>query len=144
MEEINFYRREIAYIRKSIKPAREIISKINRMDSEYVSNETSPYLKDLTSMLEQALDSLEIYKEILGDLFSTYNMSISTRLNETMKFLTVFATIFIPLTFLAGIYGMNFDVIPELRYKYGYYILLGVMLIVASSMLLYFKKKKWI
>ncbi|WP_027721602.1 magnesium/cobalt transporter CorA [Maridesulfovibrio zosterae] len=144
LEEINFYRREIAYIRKSIRPAREIISKTNKMDSEFISDNTAPYLKDLVSMLEQALDSLEIYKEILSDLFSTYNMSINSRLNETMKFLTVFATIFIPLTFLAGIYGMNFDVIPELHYKYSYYILLGLMLLIAFAMLAYFKRKKWI
>lgn len=143
LEEINFYRREIAYIRKSIRPAREIILKVNKIDSEYIDEDTAPYLKDLTSMLEQSLDSLEIYKEILGDLFSTYNMSIGTRLNETMKFLTIFATIFIPLTFLAGIYGMNFEHIPELHYKHGYYILLGLMGVIASAMLVYFKKKKW-
>ena len=144
LESINFYRREIAYIRKSIRPVREIIFKLNKLDSEFISEETLIYMKDLPNMIDQALDSLEIYKDILGDLFTTYNMYMATRLNETMKFLTVFSTIFIPLTFLAGIYGMNFDSIPELHYKNGYYILLSLMAVIATAMLVFFKKKKWI
>jgi len=144
LEIINFYRREIAYIRKSIRPVREIIFKLNKLDSELISEDTLMYVKDLPNMIDQALDSLEIYKDILGDLFTTYNMYMATRLNETMKFLTVFSTIFIPLTFLAGIYGMNFDVIPELHYKNGYYVLLCLMAVVAISMIIFFKKKKWL
>lgn len=144
LESINFYRREIAYIRKSIRPAREIIIKLNKIDSEFISENTLIYLKDLPNMIDQALDSLEIYKDILGDLFTTYNMYMATRLNETMKFLTVFSTVFIPLTFLAGIYGMNFDVIPELHYKNGYYILLCLMAVIATAMLIFFRKKKWL
>jgi magnesium transporter len=144
LESINFYRREIAYIRKSIRPVREIIFKLNKLDSELISEDTLMYMKDLPNMIDQALDSLEIYKDILSDLFTTYNMYMATRLNETMKFLTVFSTIFIPLTFLAGIYGMNFESIPELHYKNGYYILLSLMAVIAASMLIFFKKKKWI
>lgn len=144
LEEINLYRREIAYVRKAVRPVREIIIKLKNLDSDVVTHETMPYLRDLVSLEEQAVDSTEIYKEMLADLFSTYNMAIGGKLNEIMKFLTIFATIFIPLTFLAGIYGMNFDSMPELHYKYSYYILLGVMTAVAVGMLLYFKKRKWI
>ena len=144
LESINFYRREIAYIRKSIRPVREIILKLNKLDTEFISEGTLVYMKDLPNLIDQALDSLEIYKDILGDLFTTYNMYMATRLNETMKFLTVFSTIFIPLTFLAGIYGMNFDFIPELHYKNGYYLLLCLMTAIATAMLIFFKKKKWI
>ncbi|WP_415718932.1 magnesium/cobalt transporter CorA [Maridesulfovibrio sp.] len=144
LESINFYRREIAYIRKAIRPVREIILKLNKLDSEFIAEETLVYMKDLPNMIDQALDSLEIYKDILGDLFTTYNMYMATRLNETMKFLTVFSTIFIPLTFLAGIYGMNFDFIPELHYKSGYYVLLCLMIAIAIAMLVFFRKRKWI
>ncbi len=144
LEEIHFYRQEIAYMRKSVRPARDIVSRLNRMESDLFAESTFPYLKELAVISEQVVDSVEIYKEMLGDLYSTYNMAISTRLNETMKFLTVFATIFIPLTFLAGIYGMNFDFIPELRFRYGYFALLGLMFVIACAMLIYFKKKKWI
>ncbi|MBI9112168.1 magnesium/cobalt transporter CorA [Maridesulfovibrio ferrireducens] len=144
LEEINLYRREIAYVRKAVRPVREIISKLKNLDSEIINPETMPYLRDLASLEEQAVDSAEIYKEMLADLFSTYNMAIGNKLNEIMKFLTIFATIFIPLTFLAGIYGMNFESMPELHYKYGYHVLLGVMAVVAVGMLFYFKKRKWI
>ncbi len=144
LEEINLYRREIAYVRKAVRPVREILSKLKNLDSDVIAHETMPYLRDLVGLEEQAVDSTEIYKEMLADLFSTYNMAIGSKLNEIMKFLTIFATIFIPLTFLAGIYGMNFESMPELHYKYGYYVLLGVMSVVAVGMLLYFKKRKWI
>ncbi len=144
LEEINFYRREIAYVRKAVRPVRDIISRLNKSESELIDSATGTYYKELSGMFEQIFDSVEIYKEMVGDLYNTYNMAIGTRLNETMKFLTVFATIFIPLTFLAGIYGMNFEFIPELKYKYGYFILLGVMSLVGLAMLGYFRRKKWI
>lgn len=144
LEEINFYRRETAYVRKAVRPVRDVINRLNKSESDLIEEGTAAYLKELSGLFEQIADSIEIYKEMVGDLYNTYNMAIGTRLNETMKFLTVFATIFIPLTFLAGIYGMNFEFIPELKYKYGYFILLGVMLLVGVCMLGYFRKKKWI
>lgn len=144
LEDINFYRREIAYVRKSIRPVREILSRLNRSDSDFIAEDNLQYFKELSGMSEQIIDSVEIYKEMISDLYGTYTMAVSTRLNETMKFLTVFATIFIPLTFLAGIYGMNFEFIPELKFRYGYYALLAVMLVIACLMLIYFKRKKWI
>ncbi|MBI9080446.1 MAG: magnesium/cobalt transporter CorA [Pseudodesulfovibrio sp.] len=144
LEEINLYRREIAYIRKSVRPAREIISRINKLESDIISADILPYLRDLSDIAELSVDSAEIYKEMLASHITTYNMAMGNRLNEIMQFLTIFATIFIPLTFLAGIYGMNFDVIPELHYKYGYFVLLSIMVAVTITMLLYFKKRRWI
>ncbi|WP_319778760.1 magnesium/cobalt transporter CorA [Maridesulfovibrio sp.] len=144
LESINFYRREIAYIRKSIRPVREIIMKMNKLNSEFISEDTLGYMKDLPNMIDQALDSLEIYKDILGDLFTTYNMYMGTRLNETMKFLTIFSTIFIPLTFIAGLYGMNFEVIPGLHNPHGFAISIGIMAAISGVMLILFKFKKWL
>lgn len=144
LEEINAYRREMAYIRKAVRPAREITLKLVRTENDLVADETLPFLRDLLDLAEQTSDAVEIYREMLGDHLNSYNMAVTNRLNDVMKFLTIFATIFIPLSFLAGVYGMNFEVMPELKYPYGYFILLGFMGCVAGGMLLYFKKKKWI
>lgn len=144
LEEINSYRREIAYIRKAVRPAREIALKLVKIDNELISPVIHHYLKDLLDMAEQAHDSVEIYREMLNDQLNSYNMVITNKLNDVMKFLTIFATIFIPLSFLASVYGMNFEFMPELHYKYGYYALLAAMISVAVVMLLFFKKKKWL
>ncbi|XPV76847.1 MAG: magnesium/cobalt transporter CorA [Desulfovibrio sp.] len=144
LEEIIVYRREIAYVKKSIRPAREIAYKLARIDSDLVSQEIKPFLRDLSDMAELAYDSVEIYHDMLTDHLNSYNMVVTNKLNDTMRFLTIFATIFIPLSFLAGVYGMNFEVMPELHLKYGYFILLGVMAAVALVMLYYFKRKKWL
>jgi magnesium transporter len=144
LESINFYRREIAYIRKSIRPVREIVLKLNKLDSEFISDAALVYMKELPNMIDQALESLEIYKDILGDLFTTYHVFMATRLNETMKFLTIFSTIFIPLTFLAGIYGMNFDTMPGLHSPHGFLLSIVIMALIAAVMLMLFRLKKWL
>lgn len=144
LQEINDYRREIAYIRKAVRPAREIALKIAKIDNDLITPEIQHFVRDLSDMAEQAYDSVEIYREMLNDHLNSYNMAITNKLNDVMKFLTIFATIFIPLSFLAGVYGMNFETMPELHYKHGYYTLLGVMVGVAAIMLSYFKKKKWL
>jgi magnesium transporter len=99
--------------------------------------------EDLKNNVNQAIESLESYREILSDQLQVYHTTISSKLNDIIKFLTVFSVIFIPLTFIAGVYGTNFDNLPELHFKYGYFMMLGVMLILAVSMIFYFKKKKW-
>ena len=144
LEEINIYRREVAYIRKAVRPAREIVFRMIRTESDLVSPATQPYLRDLADMAEQTVDAVDIYREMLNDHLNSYNMVMNNRLGEVMKFLTMFATIFIPLSFLAGVYGMNFETMPELHFRYGYYTILGVMGGVVVSMLTYFKKKKWL
>lgn len=144
LEEINAYKREVAYMRKAIRPAREIAHKYARIDNDLVSADIRPYLRDLVDMAEQACDAVDIYRDMLNDNLNSYNMTISNKLNDVMKFLTIFATIFIPLSFLAGVYGMNFEFMPELHYKNGYYILLGAMACVVFVMLAYFKRKKWL
>lgn len=144
LEKINTYKLEMAYINKAVRPAKEVILKLAKIDNQLVSPEIKPYLRDLMDMAQQAADAVEVYREMLNGHLNIYNMAITNRLNDIMKFLTIFATIFIPLSFLAGIYGMNFEFMPELHYKNGYYLLLSIMGVVALAMLLYFKKKKWI
>lgn len=144
LEEINLYRREMAFVRRAVRPAREIALKLARSENELVTEEITPYLRDLTDMAEQTAEAVETYREMLNDHLNSYNMAVANRLNDVMKFLTIFATIFIPLSFLAGVYGMNFEFMPELKFRYGYFFLLGGMAAVVAGMLLYFKKRKWI
>ena len=144
LEEVNSYRREMAYVRKAVRPAREIVIKLMRTENGLISDDLMPYIRDLMDLAEQISDAVDIYREMLTDHLNSYNMAVNNRLNDVMKFLTIFASIFIPLSFLAGVYGMNFEFMPELKAHYGYYILLGFMGSVAGGMLLYFKKRKWI
>ena len=144
IDSINSYKRELNLIRKSINPAREMILALTKMETDFILEETRPYLRDLLSNAQQAIESTESYRELLSDQLTVYHTAISSKLNDIMKLLTVFSVIFIPLTFIAGIYGTNFDVVPELHYRYGYFIMWGVMLTVALGMLAYFRKRKWL
>lgn len=144
LEEINNFKKEIIYLHKSIKPCREIVMELLKLDSDLFEDKVSVHFEDLKNNLNQALESLESYREILSDQLMIYHTTISSKLNDIIKFLTVFSVIFIPLTFIVGVYGTNFDYLPELHFKYGYFIMLGVMLVLAISMVFYFKKKKWL
>lgn len=143
LKEINNFKKEIIYLNKSIKPCREIVMELLKLDSELLEDKVFVNFEDLKNNVNQAIESLESYREILSDQLQVYHTTISSKLNDIIKFLTVFSVIFIPLTFIAGVYGTNFDNLPELHFKYGYFMMLGVMLILAVSMIFYFKKKKW-
>ena len=130
-------------MRKNIKPAREMILSLSKMESEFIDESTDIHLKALLDNINLASESTDSYREILSDQLNIYHTTISSRLNDIIKFLTIFSVIFIPLTFIAGIYGTNFDIVPELHFEYGYYIMWGVMLILAAGMLVYFKKRNW-
>ncbi len=144
INEINNYKRELNFLRKNIKPAKEMIFSLAKLESEFITERTSVHFKELQDNISQASDSSDSYREILSDQLNIYHTTISSKLNDIMKFLTVFSVIFIPLTFIAGIYGTNFDNIPELRYKYSYFIMWGVILTTAIAMLLYFRRKRWL
>lgn len=143
IDEINTYKRELNFLRKSIKPAKEMIVSLNRLETELIDESMAVYFKELQGNINQASESTDSYREILSDQLNIYHTTISSKLNDIMKFLTIFSVIFIPLTFIAGIYGTNFEFVPELRYKYSYFIMWSVMLIVTGGMLTYFKRKKW-
>lgn len=105
--------------------------------------ETIPFLNDLHDLIIQATEAIDTYRDILLDQLNLYNSIVSNKMNDIMKVLTIFAAIFIPLTFIAGIYGTNFEYLPELHYKYSYFIFWGVILIIALGMLMFFKRKGW-
>ncbi len=143
LEEINKYKGEINYLRMSIIPCQEMISNMVKMDSELLHESVLVHLKELKDNINLAKDSLDSYREILSDQLSVFQTTVSNKLNYIMKFLTIFSVVFIPLTFIAGIYGTNFDNIPELHYKYSYFIMWGVIIAIAISMIIYFQRKKW-
>lgn len=143
IEDINYFKGEINYLRKIIKPCRELIVRFVKTESDLIQDNTFINLRELHNNIDLANDSVDSYREILSDQLSVFHTNVSNKLNDILKFLTIFSVIFIPLTFIAGIYGTNFDNIPELHLKYGYFIMLGIMIIVAVSMIFYFKRKKW-
>lgn len=144
LTEIYRIKREMLYIRKSIWPLREAISRLERGESELVSRNTHLYLRDVYDHTINVLDTIETYRDMLSGMIDIYLSSISNRLNETMKYLALISTIFIPMTFIASIYGMNFEFMPELKWIGGYPFALGVMGIVGLGFLIYFKLKKWV
>ncbi len=144
LEQINLYKREINFLRKTIRPVRELISQFKRSESPLIDEATRPYLKDLEDQIILATEAIELYRDMLNDQLNLYNSGLNNRLNDILKVLTIFSVVFIPLTFLAGIYGTNFEHIPELHYKYAYPIFWAVLLLVALGMIWYFKRKKWL
>lgn len=142
--EIQDLKKEILKIRKAVLPMREVTNRLEKIDTQLVNATTNRYIRDLYDHITQVSESIEIYREMILGLMDMYMTTISNKMNEVMKVLTIMASIFIPLTFIAGVYGMNFDYMPELRHRYGYYAILGVMLLVALGMLWYFKRKRWL
>ena len=137
-------KREMVCLRKSIWPMRELIGGIERAESTLIKKTTGIYLRDVSDHTIQIIDTVETFRDMVSGMLDIYLSSISNRMNEVMKVLTIFAAIFIPLTFIAGIYGMNFEFMPELKYKYGYFIAIGLMIGVGGGLLYYFKRKDWL
>ncbi len=144
LEKIYRLKTNVGFVLKSIRPLKEMMLFLNRTDLEVVHKKTSAYLKDLNDLSTQALEAVEFYYNMAQDYLNIYHTNVSNRTNEVMKVLTIFASIFIPLTFIAGVYGTNFDYLPELHYKYSYFIMLGGMVLMAGGMLVYFKRKGWL
>lgn len=137
-------KRDMLVLRKSVWPLREAISKMQRTDSPLVSEATKIYLRDVYDHTIQVIENIETVRDMSASLLETYLSSLSNKLNEIIKLLTIISTIFIPLTFLSGVYGMNFEYMPELEQPWGYPAVLTFMLLVASVMLTYFRRKGWI
>jgi magnesium transporter len=144
LQKITDYKREMSFLRKVVRPAREACIHFSKSDSALINKRTQPFLKDLDGLISLAADSIETYSEILSDQLNIYQSSVSNKLNDVMKVLTIFSVIFIPLTFIAGIYGTNFKYLPELEYRYAYPIFWASLILVALGMLFYFRRKKWI
>lgn len=141
---INTFKKELNFLSKVIRPVKDMIRELNRSEHPLLQKRTFSYLSDLNGLILHAVETIDSYRTMLNDFLDMYNSDVSNRMNDVMKVLTIFASIFIPLTFLAGIYGMNFQYMPELGWKYGYFSILGVMLLMAVGMLWFFRRKRWL
>lgn len=136
-------KREMLFFRKAVWPLREAVINLDRFASDVIHSSTSIYFRDVYDHIAEIIDVVETYRDMLSGMIDIYLSSISNRMNEVMKVLTIIATIFIPLTFLAGLYGMNFKYMPELSWRWGYPMVLGIMATSAAGMLVYFRKRHW-
>jgi len=144
LQEIQKFKNGMTFVRRVVWPLREVVSGLGRKESPLIHETTEIYLRDVYDHIVQIMDTVEVYREMLSGMLDIYLSSVSNRLNSVMKVLTIIATIFMPLTFIAGIYGMNFKYMPELGWRWGYPAVWLVVVIIGISMLICFKKKKWL
>jgi len=144
LQTIHKLKAEMIFLRKSVWPLREVVNGLERGDSPLIAESTRIYLRDVYDHTIQVIETIETFRESVTGMLDIYLSSISNRMNEVMKVLTIIATIFIPLTFVAGIYGMNFKFMPELEWHWGYPAALGVMFGISIVMFIYFRRKKWL
>lgn len=144
LQSIHNLKRELIFFRKSLWPLRETISSLQRSDSPLIDEPNAVYFKDIFDHIIAIIDTVDTFRDMLSGMMDVYLSATSMKLNEVMKVLTIIATIFMPLTFLAGVYGMNFKYMPELEWPWGYFGVWAVMLTIAVLMLKFFRKKKWI
>ena len=143
IEEIQEIKKNLIFLRRAVYPLREAIGRLEKEDSKLVSNATSRFFRDVYDHIVHVMDSIETYRDITSGLKDIYMSNISFKMNNIMKVLTVISTIFIPLTFIVGVYGMNFKYMPELEWHQGYFVIWGIMLLIAITMMVYFRRKKW-
>jgi magnesium transporter len=141
---IHHLKRELIFLRKSVWPLRELIGALERGESRLFEEETTVFLRDVYDHTIQVIDTVETLRDMASGMLDVYLSSVSNKMNEVMKVLTIIATIFIPLTFIAGIYGMNFEFMPELKWHWGYPIVWVIIIVIAIVMLFYFRKKRWL
>jgi magnesium transporter len=144
LEEIYSVRRDLIWLRKSIWPLRDVVAELSRGEYPLIGDNTEIFLRDVHDHLSQISETLETYRDLAAGILDLYLSGVSNRMNEVMKVLTIIATIFIPLTFIAGLYGMNFRYMPELSHPLAYPAVLLLMLAIAVAMLIYFRKKRWL
>jgi len=144
LQRIHFLKRELVNFRRNVWPVREIVSSLIREEYHLVQESTEPFMQDLYDHVLNVSEMIESLRDMVSALMDVYLSNISNRMNEVMKVLTIIATMFIPLSFIAGIYGMNFEYMPELGWRYSYFVLWGIILIAAGGMMYYFKRKKWL
>lgn len=144
LESLHRLKQEMIYLRKGVWPLREVINGLLKSESKRIKKGTRIFLRDVYDHTISVIETVETFRDMVSGLQDLYLSSISNKMNEVMKVLTIIATIFIPLTFIAGIYGMNFEVMPELKWKFGYFAVWGVLTVLAVLMLIYFRRKKWL
>src|SRR3989344_6762782 len=144
LKKINSLKRELIFLRKSVWPLREVVGGVEKGESRLIKKGTLIYFRDVYDHTIQIIEAVETFRDMLSGMTDLYLSTVSNRMNEIMKVLTIIATIFIPLTFVVGVYGMNFQYMPELSWKYGYFLVLALMLAIFGGMMLYFRGKKWL
>jgi len=144
LESIHNFKRELIYLKKSLWPLRDLINTLERGECSLILDKTTIFFKDVYDHTIHIIDTVETYRDLASGMMDVFLSSVSNRMNEVMKMLTVIATIFIPLTFLAGVYGMNFSYMPELNWRYGYFMALLIMFLVGILMFIWFKRKKFL
>ncbi|MBI3521134.1 MAG: magnesium/cobalt transporter CorA [Bacteroidetes bacterium] len=136
-------KREMIYLRKQVWPMRDMINNMIRSETKLINDSSDIYLRDLSDHVTRIIDTVETYRDLLSGIMDIYLSTNANRMNEVMKVLTIMSSIFIPVTFIAGVYGMNFENMPELKTQNGYFITWGVMIAVILGLVIYFKRKKW-
>ena len=144
LQSIYSLKREMISLRKSVWPLREIINRMERGEMKLITKPTELFLRDVYEHTIHIIDTIESFRDMISGLLDIYLSSISNKMNEVMKVLTIIATIFIPLTFIAGVYGMNFQNMPELEWKFSYFIVILIMFFIGLCMVWYFRRKKWL
>lgn len=143
LNDIHFLKREMIFLRKAVWPLREVVSGLERGDSALVRGSTKVFLRDIYDHTIQVIDTIETFRDMTSGMLDIYLSSVNNRMSAVMKVLTIIATIFMPLTFIAGVYGMNFKYMPELEWRWSYPVLWAIIILIAASMVAYFKKKEW-
>jgi magnesium transporter len=143
LKELYGLKRELSIARRQIWPLRDMLNQLIREENIQIQKDVIPYYRDLYDHVMQVLDTIDSYRELVASLADVHLSTISNRMNSVMKTLTIFSAVFMPLTFIVGVYGMNFDHMPELKWHYGYFYVWGLMVVVTVGMIFYFKSKKW-
>lgn len=143
MQVIYKYKTEINFLRKNVRPVKEIVHHLIENESGFIADDNLKYFHDLDDLIEQASETIEIYQAMLNDQMNIYHANMGSKANEIMKVLTIFSAFFIPLTFVAGVYGTNFEYLPEIKLKFGYLYFWLLMVAITFGLVIYFKKRKW-
>ncbi len=144
LQAIHNLKSDIIFLRKSVFPLREVVNRLERAESKLIKKQTAVFLRDVYDHTIQVIDVVESFRDMASSMLDIYLSSISNKMNEVMKILTMIATIFIPITFIAGVYGMNFKYMPELEWRWGYAGVWFIILVIMISMVAYFRRKKWL
>lgn len=140
----NLYRRDLNDFRRTLRPALDMVVQFEKSESELLNKKTIPFLRDLQDHIKHGRDGIELYHELLNDELHIFHLNLGTHLNDILRILTIFSVIFIPLTFLAGVYGTNFEYMPEYGYRYAYPLFWLALIVITIFMFVYFKRKKWL
>lgn len=144
LKQLHHMKREMIFLRKAVWPMRELINNLERSETELIKPTTDIYLRDLHDHAIRVIDTVETFRDLLSGMMDIYLSSVSNRMNEIMKVLTIITTIFVPVTFIVGVYGMNFENMPELHSEWGYPLTWAIIIVIIGALLYYFRRRKWL